>query len=445
MKRLDDIMRQSFRDSASSVMQSPGGNWSDQLLVGFEAEVSVVRREDLEPVSQELRDAIVADIGQHSDVELGAFQLELRTSPRDVLTDGLLGLCTALRAVDRDARRAAAARGATLLRCGFYPFPENFGRIERTNALKYQVVPAFHNENRGRWVNTLVGLVDPIDIGDASIIALANSVQFNLQAGSPSRAVALANRLLSVSPLLCAVGANARFLAGRDLGHADARMFAWERSHDTRDVVAFLANKPTRVGLPATYYESLEDYFDRVASFQFILGESEAAFQVGIGMYWNDVRIKFPNNRFVVEFRPLSVQPTAIEDVALFAATLGLAVGPDELLPLRPMDHLIHDRDAAFTRGLDANLHVWTGERWALAPARQAVADALAIARGGLESLGLSADATTFLPVLEQRLTEGTPSERLARDVNDLAGQGLTVPEALRTVLKANCIFNDEE
>lgn len=445
MERTDDGMRRSFHDAAAARLKRCALERHDELLVGFETEVSVVRREDLEPVSQATRDAIIADLGGSADVELGAFQLELRTAPLDIRSNGLVGVCAALRDVERAARRAAAVRDATILRCGFYPFLMDLAHIERTNILKYQVVPNFHDERRGRYVNTLVGRADPINIGYASVIALANSVQFNLQVADPDRAVALANCLLSASPVLCALAGNARFLAGRDLGVADGRMLAWERSHDTRDVVAYLNDTPTRIGLPGSYYDSVEDYLARVASFPFILDSPEKAFQVGIGLYWNDVRIKFPNDRIVVEYRPLSVQPTAIEDMALFAAVLGIVTSNDGAGPLRPVPLLARDRDVAFTHGLDANLHVWNGHTWVLAPARQIVSEALAIARCGLESLGLLEDAATFLPVLERRLTTGTPSERLAREVDELTRQSFTVPEALRAVLRRRCLINDEE
>jgi hypothetical protein len=445
MRLNNNIMNQAFRRAASARLAECIGEQNDKLLVGFETEVSVVRRNDLEPVSQETRDAIIADLDGFGDVELGAFQLELRTSPLDVLEIGFVGLCEALRGLERRARRAANKLGATILRCGFSPNPRDLGAIARTDALKYRAVPNYHDERRGGWVNTLVGRADPVDVGHASVIALANSVQFNVQVPDPGRAIAVANRLLSVTPDLCAVAANARFLAGRDLGLADGRMLVWERSHDTRGVIEFLADAPTRIGLPATYYVSLEDYLDRVASFPLILDAPDAAFQVGIGLYWSDVRIKFPGNRLVVEFRPLSVQPTAFEDVALFAAVLGLTAVEEHVLPLRPMDLLARDRDAAFTHGLDADLHTWNGGAWVLAPGREVLADVLKLARSGLVSLGLAKDADTFLPVLEHRLTQGTPSERLARDVSELAGQGLSVSDAVREALRHHCLNSDEE
>lgn len=441
----DKTMQCTFESSAAAILRSYKEHRAGELVVGIETEVSVVRRKDLEPVTQETRDAIIAALGGRGDVELGAFQLELRTPPLDVRADGLLGVCASLRDTELQARRAAAASGATIVRHGFYPIPIDIKRIECTKTRKYEVVPAFHDERRGRFVNTSVGRVEPVDIGHAKVIALANSVQFNLQVSNAREAVALTNRLLSVSPLLCAVASNARYLAGRDLGLADARMLVWERSHDTRDIISYLADAPTRVGLPASYYESIEDYFSRVASFPFILDAVDAALQVGIGLYWNDVRIKFPNGRFVVEFRPLSVQPTAIEDVALLAALLGLSAAPEERVPLRPMSLLVRDRQAAFDRGLDAHLHMWDGHRWTPAPARDVVAAALGVAREGLQSLGLTSDAAAFLSVLEKRLSQGTPSERFGREVDELRKQGFTMLEALRTALGNHCTVGDEE
>jgi len=445
MSCTDDVMRRSFCDAAMTRLEESTRVRHEQLLVGFEAEVSVVRRSDLEVVSQEVRDAIIEDLGGDGGVELGAHQLELRTPPLDVREVGLFGLCAALRDRERIARRAAAARGATILRCGFCPFPVDLTQIVHTDAPRYHKVPAYHDSHRGRFVNTRVGRLDPLEIGYADVIALANSVQFNVQAPDPAGAIELTNRLLSASPALSAIAGNARFLGGRDLGVADGRMLVWQQSHDTRDIIEFLADAPTRVGLPADYYSTLADYMDRVASFAFIFDDANAAFQIGVGLYWNDVRIKFPDDRIVVEFRPLSVQPTAIEDVALFALALGLAAIPDSVLPLRPMRLLGQDRDAALQRGLDAELHAWNGETWVLAPAKKVVAEAIDLARRGLKSIGLQDDVDTFLAVLERRLIQGTPSDRLAREVDELTAEGLDVPEALRTLLKHRCFISDEE
>jgi gamma-glutamyl:cysteine ligase YbdK (ATP-grasp superfamily) len=267
-----------------------------------------------------------------------------------------------------------------------------------------------------------LGRTQPIDVGYAGVLSLCNSLQANLEVRGNQEAVDTTNAALSIVPILLAVAANARYLCGRDLRYADARMILWEHSHDVRGIEDFLADRPTRVGLPPRYFRDIQDYFDHVASFPNLLPNTEDALSTYIGLLWNDVRIKFigPNRETgLVEVRPLSIQPSPFEDVACVGMLLGLLRYTLCQAPgLPPFNVLREDRLQAMIHGLDGRLHHQQADgRWVSRPARQVVAEAIDMAEEGLKGIVPVGEITAFLGILRDRLEveTGTPSDQLAR------------------------------
>jgi len=358
----ETIMKEAFNRSAQNILvNEPHFYKPPGLLVGLEMETSVIDHCG-QAVGQPLRDRIV-DILPYVSCELGASQLEWRTDPIMVAgEDGLEKLILQARQRDVEVHNAVRLYDGWVLRSGTNPFV-NADEIVRTDKPKYRMVPDFHNQNRQRQDTDISRNGHIVSVGDAAVVSLLNSLQCNCQATDFADAVDKANRSLMIGPMTVALSANAGLLYGKDTGLADLRMLAWERSHDTRNTREIAVNKALRVGLPDRYLTDLEDYFDRIAEHPFILFDPDHALQIGIGLFWQDTRIKFIGNAVVVEFRPTSIQPTVEEDLAVMMFYLGrLQWSQDYREELTPIDTVRKQRNLAMNEGITPFLKILPDE-----------------------------------------------------------------------------------
>ncbi len=412
MKRADEILA----NEATFIKNDKS------VKIGLEVEYSITNS-DCHQQSENVRNAIISENSEFTDVELGAAQLELRTDPIDITQDeGITQVFDQLKEREHSVCLSAARKGSRVIKAGSNPFvlPED---IVRTNKQKYQDVPNFHNDNKRRGLNTVIGS-EPIDVGDAAIIAVMNSVQANIEAKNFSDAIDKINRSLIISPIATALGANARFVGLRDTGMEDVRMVAWEISHDTRTLEQSESGFLTRVGLPGFYYKNMRDYLQRVSAYPFILHIPEHALEVSIGLYWNDARIKFINDSIVVEFRPVSTQPTPEENVAIMSFYVGrLLWSQNHRETLLPIELVRQNKKAAMEKGLDAL--IWTidtEQGLCQLQAREMVNSEMAKAIAGLkENHVANIDwVEKEFAKLSARVQEGTLSSKVASHVQKL-------------------------
>ncbi|MDO8803324.1 MAG: glutamate-cysteine ligase family protein, partial [Elusimicrobiota bacterium] len=266
----ENEMRRRFEERARVIAASASKPVA--RTVGLEAEYPTVSTHDGRLVEQSVRDAIIAGAPDMLTCEMGAAQLELRTDPVDLDKEGLAGIEAAYNKIEQQAAGLAARQGAGLVRIGSYPACR-IDQISRTKKEKYTCVPGFHDSLRGPYGATSAGLLDPACEPKADIIALMNSVQFNLAVAGPQEAVDLLNLSMSIVPVISALTGNANFLQWKNTGYEDIRMVVWERSHDSRTLAEVLAGQPLRIGNPHRYFSSFEDYLAFASSFPFILNK----------------------------------------------------------------------------------------------------------------------------------------------------------------------------
>ena len=399
--------------------------------IGIESEVAIYD-ETLAPCRyEEKRDALIGAVPGMADVELGAAQVEFRTSPVDVAAEGgYERLANEYKCTFASILSAAHDQGCSILRSGANPFLPVLN-TPRTNRVKYQVVPDFYNQHRPKDKDTLIGLGRyRVNIGDAAVVTLFQSFQVNLEARSFFDACAKMNRSFFIAPYLLAMSGNARYLSRFDSRMNDVRMMAWERSHDTRmsdlrllawgksfdlrnqeDVGAGLA---LRVGLPGRYFTGIEDYFNRMARFPFIMHQPEAALKIAIGMTWLDARVKFIDDSAVVELRLLSTQPTIEEELLLTLLYLGrLKDSETRNEPLLPMSCVRENRLLAMLYGRRCKMWFLSDDgATERLPYGIGMRREIGRSRQGLEELGLAGLLDEEL--LERNIRAGSPSDRLA-------------------------------
>ena len=403
-----------------------------KLPVGLESEVAIYKL-GLAPENYEaLRDAILRDASGFTDVELGAAQIELRTSPVDILSvSGFNHLGEEYQRNFAQVKKAAEARGAKILRFGSNPYLP-IRNTPRTNKPKYRLVPDFYNENRRKDADTVIGLGRcRVDIGDAAIVSLFQSFQVNMEASSFEDAIRKMNISFAIAPYLLGFSANSRYLGGFDLEIQDMRTISWEKSHDTRiqdlRMIAWeksfdvrtreeiRAGRMLRVGLPERYFIDMADYLGRAGQFPFILHNPNAALAIAIGMTWLDTRVKFIQDSLVVELRLLPTQPTIEEELLITLFYIGRvrdAILRDE--QLLPFECVRENRLAAMLYGMHRPMW-FLRDDGALKkmPYRMGMRLEIERAERGLRELGLLRYFDTEL--LAENFVRGTPSDRLAK------------------------------
>lgn len=234
---------------------------------GLEVEYALVDDKYF-PATEDERNSICEKL-DFADLELGASQLEIRTDPIN-LKDGSHLILDQM--IDRENKilDLASERGLSLVRSGTNPFIF-VDQVEKSSADRYQIVPDYHNQHRRNDLDTVIGIHEKVDVGNAAVTGLTNSVQLNLEAKNFSDSIDLLNRSLFIGPMVVATFGNARFLELKDTGIEDLRMVAWEISHDTRTTQDLDNRKSTRIGLPTRYYKDLEDYLNSITEYPFIL------------------------------------------------------------------------------------------------------------------------------------------------------------------------------
>ena len=434
---LDVVMSREYEKAALKQFLDPETERDFRHTVGFETEYSLVEAGGTELVVQQVRDQIVTRDTALMSQELGAGQLEVKSQPLNLLADGFQQLEDHLIDCEQGAVRAAAERHAELVRIGSYPI-QPVHQIIRSNSPRYQHVVSWHNTNRNKTLPTYIGALKRTQSATAEIIALMNSVQFNLAMRSSKQAVKLLNLSFAVLPSIIAISGNSRFVDQVDTKFSDTRMLLWQVTHDTRTTVERITNAPTRVGLPQHYFADIHDYIRYVAAQPFILNNPDAAFEVGTGLNWSDARLKVRDKRILLEFRPLSIQPSVEEDVALFAFYLGLIeyhLAHESILP--PIQVVSTNRYYAMRHGLKAEFTAIADDGSPLqVPAAEVIAADLVKARQGLIQAGFEGGAER-LEILYRRLERmRAPSDDLAEQINQLLAAGCSFADALKTAVR---------
>lgn len=439
---LDVLMGREYEEDARQAFADSPTDLSFNQTVGFEMEYSVVKAGGTELVGQQVRDAIVAQDAELMEQELGQWQLEVKGQPIDLAAGGFGALEAHVKECEGRAASAARQYDAELIRIGCFPL-QPLDQIHRSDAPRYEQVVSFHDENHSDAVPTSIGASETTRPATAEVIGVMNSVQFNMATRSGEEAVRLLNISLHLIPQVVAVSGNSKYVDGIDTGYHDTRMLLWERTHDTRTAIEIITKAPQRVGLPDKYFRNIEDYNNFVRTFPFILHKPGNALRVGTGLIWTDARLKPRDGKILLEFRPISMQPSVEEDVAVCAFYVGLLEyyrAEERRLP--PLALVKKNRFMAMRYGLEAVFTEVEGKAARHVPARQVVEEGLEKARLGLTAAGFEGGVDR-LEILRARLRDmRTPSDKFAARVERAKQEGLSLDEALRKAVRGCAVVD---
>src|SRR3989338_1531853 len=161
--RQEKEMRQAFGEQAQKIISSPERfrKRGNALRVGIESEVAIFSEKIALAHLEGARNAILQEVPECTDIELGAAQIELRTPPVDILgTGGFAELQTVYEKSALSLLRAARKHGAKILRAGSNPFLP-IKNTQRTDKLKYRLVPDYYNAHRPKHVDTHITPAQP--------------------------------------------------------------------------------------------------------------------------------------------------------------------------------------------------------------------------------------------------------------------------------------------
>lgn len=432
-------MLRSFHEMVRPVLEHPEIYQKDKddksVRIGFEFEYSVLD-EDYKQASQSQRDRFLGIKYAGKDftaMELGAAQLEWTTDPIDITTADISSVENEAAVKERILIELANNLGLHLLRSGSNPLLP-IADIVRSAKEKYIKSPDYHNEHKRPGMRTEIGNIEDVDVRDAAIVSILNSVQCNIEAKGFEDAIDKLNRSFAIGPMAVAMSGNSRFLEIKDTGLSDTRMTAWEISHDDRTQHEFETDQPLRIGLPTEYYTDMKDYFGKIARYPFILRGFEVALYQGIGLNWRDTRVKVVEKSLVVEFRPVSMQPTIKESVALMLFYLGRLMWSrqqgESLLDLKLVKQ---NRDQATKMGLNALLWTQNEQEITRLPATDVLLLEIERSQKGLETAGISTSSfVEHFDILKKRIKdEENPSDRLAKAFYTNVAKGMPREKAL--------------
>ena len=345
--------------------------------------------------------------------EFGSYQIEINPPPLAICRDSFEKLPATLDSIAGEMNKVAAANGASLLPIGIPPYLDAkllTGWDIYSEGERFQHSAEYFKNNGGANLCAQDGtkLFLP---GDAAV-TVVNELHVQMQARNRDDAVSLFNALASLTAPMAALGANSGACNGSALEDKDNQIRLYEECEKIFD------GKPgvPRTGLFPGYIRDIQDYFDIAFSFTpWTYPENPslaAAFELLSGIYYGWTRLRHgtePTPHLRIEFRPLSVQPTMIENIALAELLVYWAryLVDHNQLPVAEAD-LRSNLDAAVRDGLEANLLWDHGD----GPQSQTVIE---IVEKTLKHLPPLVHEELILARLEQRQT---PADRFRHDMS---------------------------
>ena len=244
-------------------------------------------------------------------------------------------------------------------------------------------------------------------------LSIINELHVHVQALDIDDVIKLFNFSQMINAPFVSLSANSGILNGKELIYRDYQISIFEQAEGLFDGPE---NIP-RVGLFPDYISSISDYFDKILNFKplyFPEDHSDAnAFELIIGKYfgWTRIRIGFhPSYHMRIEFRPMSTQPTILENIALtefYIKTLLHFVEHD--IDLIPKEVLKKNFYSSMMQGMHARLFWDLGAGLREYPVNEILQEMFDLVDGGV-----------YYNLLENRIKQYmSPAEKMVKNVHD--------------------------
>lgn len=357
----ETVVKELARSHYESVIKN-GKFENPSRMFGVEVEFSLVDEEGnlrvglAERISRELSELPVVP-------ELGSYQIEVNPLPTELKEGSFSQLHSNLRDIIRQMKSVGERFNSLLLpigiplsldetffnRRGIYSDKERY-RISAEFSRRYGKGSSIRFEDQSR-----------LFLPEGSGVTIINELHTHLQATSAEDVIHLFNYSQMLAPLFVSLGANSGMTNGKKLLNLEHQIRIFEECEGFFDG----EKDVPRVGLFPGYIKTLDDYFNVALSFRPLYApkdnSSAEAFELMLGTYYAWTRIRHgtePTPHVRIEFRPISTQPTLIENVAFAEYFIkSLLFATSQRIPLLPEDVLQLNVDSSVKDGMGAEVY----------------------------------------------------------------------------------------
>lgn len=390
---------------------------TSERLFGIEVEFSVV--DDQYQLKPGLADDISSSLSDYPIVpELGSYQIEINPSPISFNDSSFHRLYDIIQKAREKLVQESQKRNVRVIPVGlpFYLdsdfFKNNISIFTQKN--RYLVSAEYFGGFNKNGTQVLYRAGGGFELpGDAGVTVI-NELHVQVQALNCTDLMNLFNYSQLITAPIVALGANSGICNGKQLEHIEEQINIFQKSEGVYDGATGIP----RVGLFPGYMNSLDDFFNIALSFKPLYlptnDKGATAFDLMLGIYYGWTRIRYgltPSPHFRIEFRPLSTQPTMIENIALSELYVkSLFALMQSKTPLIPKEFLLSNFDESIKKGMDAQLH------WNMG----AGVDIYSV-KDIMESILTKIEHSEFLHVIKERIIKNQcPSDRLILDTNEV-------------------------
>jgi hypothetical protein len=329
---------------------------------GIEIEFSIVNENNnLIPKSAP---AICNKIKEYPlSTEYGSFQIEINPPPMNLTKHSYKKLYDLIQETRRKIEEKDTEKNIQLIPIGI-PFYVNSIDFNSKNIItpspRYLIsTNYFHKVNKtGSYL--YFSDSENINLPGNSGLSIINELHVHLQALNKRDLISLFNYSQMITSPFVSLGANSGIVNNKELIYKDFQISIFEQAEGLYDGPP---NIP-RTGLYPGYINTIDDFFNAILDFKPLYypkdGLDSTAFELIIGKYfgWTRIRVGYdPSPHLRIEFRPMSSQPTIIENIALSEFFINTILGLiDDNHILLPEKYLKNNLYSAMKFGMNAKL-----------------------------------------------------------------------------------------
>ena len=295
--------------------------------------------------------------------EYGSYQIEVNPQPYKISNRSFEKLYQNIKEKQKKIEEKCAEKNIQLLSIGI-PFNIDPFLLHQKNIVtptpRYLISTEYFHKINKTGATIKYSNKREINLPGNSGLSIINELHVHVQAMDMDDLIKLFNISQMITAPFVSLSANSGILNGKELIYKDYQISIFEQAEGIFDGPP---NIP-RVGVFPSYITSTDDYFNTILNFKPLYypnDNSDAnAFELMIGKYfgWTRIRVGYhPSYHMRIEFRPMSTQPTIIENIALsefYIKTLLFFVEHD--IGLIPEKFLKSNFYSSMMKGMKADL-----------------------------------------------------------------------------------------
>jgi len=385
-------------------------------LCGVEIEFSII--DDQGFLKPNLAKKISRELARHYVVtELGSYQIEINRPPVKLSSLTFHKLYKLVQLSRKKLEKSAKKYNAKIAPIGlpFYLEQDLFQKKSIfTKKVRHLTNAKYFGDKNKKGADVCYKKGGIINLPGASGLTVINELHIHLQALDVDDLIRLFNYSQMLAAPFVSLGANSGITNGKVLKNMDSQIEIFEKSEGLFDGLPGIP----RAGLYPRYIKSIDEFFKAVFSFKPLYypknEDKFTAFDLMVGIYYAWVRIQHsldPKPHFRIEFRPLSTQPTIVENIALaefYVKTLCNLI--DNKVTLIPEKYLIKNFKESMKNGMNASLYWNVGDKIKKIPVQQVLQSMLNSTKNG-----------EFLHLIAKRIKSNTcPAQKLINETKEV-------------------------